>query len=773
MKKSFKRLSAVILSLAMAVTLIPATSAVVKADAPGTYSYYDAYTLGYQGGVCAYVNGQRVSLQQAGVKVYDKQNDNPFEAQVNQSWDEPNLTLSMPIKYATNGSTVYDVESMLTNFDFIADPTAIDNSDVDGKIYVYGTTEGFSYNGGTMANNGYANHSLTILSSTDMVNWTDEGFMDTRNLTNLPDSAAGKVGTGFTGGNTWAPSGLKIDGDGDGDDEYYIFYTNGGATGYVMSDSPTGPWKDPLNRALCDKSLPNCSDCNTCFDPGVLADDKGNAYVYFGGLTRTSGRVVKIKFAPGTGEVSTDGDPKKLETHAFFEDNEINQFNGKYYYSYCSDFSGQSFTKTASICVYVSSDPMDICFTPKNSGTFEPFEQNGVYHHFLGTILDNPSVIYGQSYNNHHHMQEFKGKYYIFYHSTVLNNNLHRSSHSYRNLHVDEIQVDEETDNISCTPTYQGADQVGTFDPYRNFDGSEKFINATTTSYSAGVKSTRDDDMVENSNNGSPMVLDCIDTGDWTKLQGVDLESGPLSFSATLNSNTADGAIEVFIDDPTNPSNMVASLSLENTSGYETITTDIDASKANGVHDVYFVFRGNGYKVASWKFEEPAKEVTPTPVPQQTTPTQQQPAQQQPAVTAPKTEDVVGGVNYGINADGTVTAKAPADKSAKSVVIPDSVTIDGKTYPVVEIASGAFSGCKALLSVIIGKNVKKIGKKAFYGCSKLKKITVKGTKLKSVGKQALKGTAAKLKIKVPKKKLKAYKKLFKGKGQGKKAKVTK
>ena len=428
---------------------------------------------------------------------------------------------------------------------------------------------------------------------------------------------------------------------------------------------------------------------------------------------------------------------------------------------------------------------MDICFEPNNGSPYQSFTQNGVYHHFLGTILENPSVIYGQTYNNHHHMQEFKGKYYIFYHSTVLNNNLQRSSHQYRNLHVDEITVDPDTDKIEgvatddrgnkTVATYQGAEQVGNFDPYRNFDGSEKFINATTTSYSAGVKSTRDDDMVENSNNGSPMVLDCIDTGDWTKLEGVDLESGPLSFSSTLKSGTDKGAIEVFIDDPTNASNMVASLDLEKTSGYQTLTTDIDASKANGVHDVYFVFRGSGYTVASWKFGTDAvvKPADPTPVPQQTAPVQQQqPTQQQPVVTAP-TENIVGGISYDINSDGTLTVKGPADKSVKSVNIPYSENINGRVYHVSTIADEAFSGCTDLLKVIIGKNVKKIGKKAFAGCSKLKNITVKSTKLKSVGKQALKGTAAKLKIKVPKKKYKAYKKLFKGKGQSKKAKVTK
>ena len=69
--------------------------------------------------------------------MYDGENDNPFEAQTNQAWDEPNLKLSQPVQFTTSDGKVHNVESMLTNFDFIADPTAIDNSDVDGKLYVY------------------------------------------------------------------------------------------------------------------------------------------------------------------------------------------------------------------------------------------------------------------------------------------------------------------------------------------------------------------------------------------------------------------------------------------------------------------------------------------------------------------------------------------------------------------------------------------------------------------------------------------------------------
>lgn len=114
-------------------------------------------------------------------------------------------------------------------------------------------------------------------------------------------------------------------------------------------------------------------------------------------------------------------------------------------------------------------------------------------------------------------------------------------------------------------------------------------------------------------------------------------------------------------------------------------------------------------------------------------------------------------------------------KQKASVTIPDTVTIDKVTYKVTSIAANAFKNNKKLKKVVIGKNVTKIGKKAFYGCSKLKKITVKTTKLtkKNVGSQAFKGIHKKAAFKVPKKKISSYRKAFRARGAAKTTKVTK
>ena len=82
---------------------------------------------------------------------------------------------------------------------------------------------------------------------------------------------------------------------------------------------------------------------------------------------------------------------------------------------------------------------------------------------------------------------------------------------------------------------------------------------------------------------------------------------------------------------------------------------------------------------------------------------------------------------------------------------------------------------EAVTIITIGSKVSKIGKQAFYGCSKLKSITIRSAKLTSskVGSNAFKKIHSKAVIKVPKKKLKAYRTLLKKKGAGKKVTVRK
>ena len=110
---------------------------------------------------------------------------------------------------------------------------------------------------------------------------------------------------------------------------------------------------------------------------------------------------------------------------------------------------------------------------------------------------------------------------------------------------------------------------------------------------------------------------------------------------------------------------------------------------------------------------------------------------------------------------GEVAYQSPKKKSYSKVIIPANVEFKGVTYSVTSVAAKAFQNNKNLANVTLPATVKNIGKRAFYGCKKLKKLTVKTTVLKKIGKKAFAGVPKKAKAKVPGKKLRAYKKLFK------------
>ena len=122
----------------------------------------------------------------------------------------------------------------------------------------------------------------------------------------------------------------------------------------------------------------------------------------------------------------------------------------------------------------------------------------------------------------------------------------------------------------------------------------------------------------------------------------------------------------------------------------------------------------------------------------------------------------------------TVTYVKPK-KNVKKVSIPATITVKGVKYKVTAVSKDAFKNNKKVTQVTIDKNVKNIGKNAFYGCKNLKKVIIKTTKLtkKTVGKNAFKGIHKKATIKVPKKKLDAYKKILKNAGISKSVKVVK
>ncbi|MGI6535316.1 MAG: hypothetical protein ACOX12_02690 [Eggerthellaceae bacterium] len=112
----------------------------------------------------------------------------------------------------------------------------------------------------------------------------------------------------------------------------------------------------------------------------------------------------------------------------------------------------------------------------------------------------------------------------------------------------------------------------------------------------------------------------------------------------------------------------------------------------------------------------------------------------------------VAGAKYTVTSTNkkTVTyVKAPTGK--KTVKVPATVKLkDGKTYKVTKIAAKAFKSNKTVTKVVVGKNVTKIAKSAFYKTPKLHTVQVASKHLKKAAtvKASFKGSKLKKALKV-------------------------
>lgn len=227
---------------------------------------------------------------------------------------------------------------------FMADPYAIY---YEGKVYVYGSNDSDSLidDNGSYPKNLYSNiKSLNCISSEDMVNWTDEGEIQVAD-----DVKKGKKGAASWAGNSWAPAvcynKVKDEATGEMVTKFFIYFANSAASiGVLTSDSPTGPWVDPLGKPMITHDVPGCKDIEWLFDPAVWVEEDGTAYIYFGGgvpqgkeIHPMTARVAKL--APDM--ISIEGEAVLIDAPYLFEDSGINKINGKYYYSYCTNWSDE------------------------------------------------------------------------------------------------------------------------------------------------------------------------------------------------------------------------------------------------------------------------------------------------------------------------------------------------------------------------------------------------------------------------------------------------
>ena len=505
------------------------------------------------------------------------------------------------IELAESYKGLEDTNPLMTQR-FGADPYAME---YDGRVYFYMTADAFEYEGEEIKENTYGKiHQINVISTEDMVNFTDHGSI----------GAAGSQGAAKWANNSWAPAAAwkNIDGQ----DKFFLYFADGGGgIGVLTADSPTGPFTDPLGHGLVTRQTPTCAEVLWLFDPAVLVDDDGRAYLYFGGGV-PEGKVS----APGTARVvelgedmiSLKGDPQPIDVPYLFEDSGIHKYNDRYYYTYCTNWQVDAEGTAAygfhnaEIASLESDSPMG------------PFT-------FKEVILENPGKLNGLYGNNHHCVFSFKGNWYITYHARTLEKKMGVEK-GYRSTHVDGFTMGEDGTIGKISMTMKGREQLGYVNPYQEVNAATMAVQggletvAVESSTAQGGPDTvaqegRDaaDAVIANGGAGCMAVTD-IDSGDFLKVQGVDFGGiSPRLLQMTARYTAGqEGLVTVRIDSPQGQvlGYMPLGTLQEKTAAqgsFATYEAELE-SEVNGVHDLYFVFYssegsgGGSYEIGSWQF---------------------------------------------------------------------------------------------------------------------------------------------------------------------------
>ena len=430
---------------------------------------------------------------------------------------------------------------------YTADPNA---SMYNGRMYLYCShdqDDAVAYDSIT---------DLSLISSDDLVNWTDHG-----EPVQMPRDAS-------WASMAWAPASVYRNG------YYYVYFGNGANNiGVLRSTSPTGPFTDPIGGALITRSMPNCN-VDWLFDPGVFIDDDGQAYLYFGGGGEGNARVIRLN----NDMISVNGDAVSIDVPRFFEALFMHKRNGIYYLSYSSDFSLAS----ARIEYMTSSNPMT----------------GFVYR---GVILDNPS---DNCYNNNHtSIVNIGDDWYIAYHTRRLANlnGIDCATSIYqRSTALNRLYYNGDGTIQKVTPNTAGVAQLKNVNPYVQNE-------AETMDISSGIET-------ETCSEGGRNV-GFIENGDWIRVTGVDFGSGAASFEARIASAGSGGSIEIRTGSPTGT--LAGTCAVPVTGGWQTWqSVNCAVSGLTGVQNLYLRFTGTtGYlfNFNSYRFYQTGA-ATPTPV---------------------------------------------------------------------------------------------------------------------------------------------------------------
>lgn len=422
---------------------------------------------------------------------------------------------------------------------FTADPAPLV---YDGTVYLYTSHDEDDAPAGQGR---FLMKEWLLYTSTDMVNWTDHGA-----VASLKDFDWVKD----KGNGAWAPHCIERNG------KFYLYcpMPGGVGIGVLVADSPFGPFKDPIGKALVVNSHED-------IDPAVFIDNDGQAYLYWGNpnlwyvklnedMISTSGEIIKD---PLIRKVEGQSDPFHYQEGPW-----AYKRDGHYYMAY------------ASTCC---PEGMGYAMGPGPTGPWE----------FKGYIMKPDKRATG----NHPGIIDYKGKSYVFGFNFWLNFRITDKHHERRSVCVAELTFNPDG-TIQELPWWEEGvpvKPVGVLNPYKQTE-------AETIAWSEGLKTGKSDK--------TGVYVTSIHNNDFIRVREVDFGKGAKSFeisAATPNK----GKIEIRLDNQNGT--LLGVCEINNTGGWhnwKTFSTKVE--KVNGVHDLFFIFKGDGgelFNLDYWKFK--------------------------------------------------------------------------------------------------------------------------------------------------------------------------
>lgn len=420
---------------------------------------------------------------------------------------------------------------------YTADPAPMVYND---KVYLY-----TSHDEDVIENNFFTMKNYRCYSSSDIVNWTDHGMVAT-----IQDFKwAGTIGA-------WAPHGIHRDG------KFYLYCPiQLKGIGVLVSNTPYGPFTDPLGRPLIKHSSGD-------IDPTVYIDSDGQAYLYWGNpdlyyvklnqdMTSYSGNVTKVTLT-----VASFGKRSKTDRPTSYEEGPWLYKRNNLYYMV---FAGGPVSE-------------HIGYSTSNSPV-GPWTYGGVI-----------MPTQGASFTNHPGVIDFKGNSYFFYHNGALTG----GGGYHRSVCVEQFSYSTDGKIPTINMTKNGPNQVGTLNPYDT-------VQAETICWESGVKT-------EKCSEGGVDVCN-IENGDYIKVKGVNFGTGATTFDARVSSANSGGKIELRLDSQTGT--LVGTCTVTGTGGWQTwATKSCTVTGATGTHDLFLKFTGGSGSLFNfnwWKFNQPVK----------------------------------------------------------------------------------------------------------------------------------------------------------------------